>query len=35
MANCRCLQAKPGKDFTPITDDEIALVKKWIDQGAK
>ena len=28
-------KAKPGKDFTPINDDEIALVKKWIDQGAK
>jgi hypothetical protein len=28
-------KAKPGKDFTPINDDEIALIKKWIDQGAK
>ena len=28
-------KAKPGQEFTAITDDEIALVKKWIDQGAK
>jgi len=26
---------KPGTDFTPINDDEVALIKKWIDQGAK
>lgn len=28
-------KAKPGQDFTAINDDEIDLVKKWIDQGAK
>ena len=28
-------KAKPGQEFTAITDDEIALIKKWIDQGAK
>lgn len=28
-------KARPGQDFTPIADDEIELIKKWIDQGAK
>ena len=28
-------KARSGQDFTPINDDEIELVKKWIDQGAK
>ena len=28
-------KAKPGQEFTPINDDEIELIKKWIDQGAK
>lgn len=28
-------KAKPGRDFMPLNDDEIELVKKWIDQGAK
>ena len=28
-------KAKPGQDFTAINDDEIELIKKWIDQGAK
>lgn len=28
-------KAKPGQDFTPIEEDEIELVKRWIDQGAK
>lgn len=28
-------KAKPGQEFTAINDDEIELVKKWIDQGAK
>ena len=28
-------KAKPGQDFTAINDDEVALIKKWIDQGAK
>jgi hypothetical protein len=28
-------KARPGQEFTPINDDEIELIKKWIDQGAK
>ena len=28
-------KARPGQDFTPINDDEIELIKTWIDQGAK
>ena len=28
-------KARPGQDFTPIGDEEIELIKKWIDQGAK
>lgn len=28
-------KARPNQEFTPIADDEIGLIKKWIDQGAK
>ena len=29
----RDAQGAPGQDFTPIADEEIELIKKWIDQG--
>ena len=28
-------KARPNQDFTPIADEEIELIKTWIDQGAK
>ena len=28
-------KARQGQEFTPINDDEIELIKTWIDQGAK
>jgi len=28
-------KAKPGQDFQPLADDQIELIKNWIDQGAK
>jgi hypothetical protein len=28
-------KAKPGQDFEPLADDQIEVIKKWIDQGAK
>jgi hypothetical protein len=28
-------KARPNQDFTPIADEEIELIGKWIDQGAK
>ena len=28
-------KARPNQDFTPIADEEIETIKKWIDQGAK
>jgi hypothetical protein len=28
-------KAKPGQDFTALPDEEIELIKTWIDQGAK
>jgi hypothetical protein len=28
-------KAKPGQDFQAIGDDQIELIQKWIDQGAK
>ena len=28
-------KAKPGQDFEPLADDQIELIKNWIDQGAK
>lgn len=28
-------KARPGQEFTPIADEEIELIKTWIDQGAK
>ena len=28
-------KAKPGQDFQPLAEDQVELVKKWIDQGAK
>lgn len=28
-------KAKPGQDFEPLADEEIKVIKQWIDQGAK
>ena len=28
-------KAKPGQEFVPMADEEVDLVKQWIDQGAK
>jgi len=28
-------KAKPGQDFQPLADDQIEMIKNWIDQGAK
>jgi len=28
-------KSRPDQDFEPLADDEIELIKKWIDQGAK
>ena len=28
-------KAKPGQDFQPLADDQIEIIKNWIDQGAK
>ena len=26
---------RPGQDFQPLAEDQVELIKKWIDQGAK
>ena len=26
---------KPGQDFEPMADDQVQVIKNWIDQGAK
>ena len=28
-------KARPGQEFPPIADEDIELIRKWIDQGAK
>jgi hypothetical protein len=28
-------KAKPGQDFQPLADDQVEIIKNWIDQGAK
>jgi hypothetical protein len=28
-------KSRPGQDAKPLTDEQIELIKQWIDQGAK